>query len=292
VVQCLENLAEQIEQAAGVRRFAPACIEYPIYMVHFIDRILGAHVYYQDDQWNAKYLETRIGALEAPDLEKDDTWALARRATLAFLEQEVALPLFGLPTLSSPLNIFVNLYGGEALATMLSEPEEAERDLATIKSVIRETHKWYLKTLPQRQLQPVISWCRTQPPGYGQLCGCTTQLVSGPMYRRMVAPLDDALLGLYPKGGMVHLCGSHTQHIETMRDMKNLKAIQLNDRAAHDLQEYFDGLRDDQMIYLNPCEGMTQERGIEITGGKRLVICDAVDAPVRPGGLGAESSGQ
>jgi hypothetical protein len=42
-------------------------------------------------------------------------------------------------------------------------------------------------------------------PGHGQLCGCTTQLVSGKMYADFIAALDDELLSLYPHGGMIHL---------------------------------------------------------------------------------------
>ena len=45
-------------------------------------------------------------------------------------------------------------------------------------------------------------------------------------------PLDDALLGDYPDSGMIHLCGSHGQHIQSFRDMRHLHAVQLNDRAA------------------------------------------------------------
>lgn len=89
------------------------------------------------------------------------------------LEADVKLPLFGLPTLSSALNIMVNLYGEEALVAMLDD-EEA---------------------------------------------------------------------------------------------------------AMHDLKLYLDGLREDQIIYLNPCEGMSIEKALEISGGKRIVLCEAVDAP-------------
>ena len=113
---------------------------------------------------------------------------------------------------------------------------------------------------------------RTQPPGYGQICGCSTHLLSGSLYGEMVADLDDALLGAYEKGGMIHLCGGHTQHIKTFASMKNLKTIQLNDRAAGDLEQYFNGLRKDQIIYLNPCPEMSVDRALEITRGERLVI--------------------
>jgi hypothetical protein len=72
---------------------------------------------------------------------------------------------------------------------------------------------------------------------------------------------------------MIHLCGSHAQHLPVFRNMKSLHAVQVNDRAAEDLQLYFDGLREDQVIYLNPCAGMTIDKAMEITGGRRLVLC-------------------
>lgn len=281
VYACLELLGAEPECAAN--RFAPGCVEYPIYGVHFIDRILGAEVFFKAGQWNANYLKTPVGRLNAPDLDKDETWSLARRAALAFAQADVKWPLFGMPTLSSALNILINLYGQEALLAMMEDEDLVTHDLRVINDLIRALHRWYRQSLPERQLQPVISWARTQPPGYGQLCGCTCQLLSGPMYRDLVAPLDDALLADYPHGGMIHLCGMHTQHIDTFRQMKHLRALQLNDRAAHDLALYLDGLRDDQIIYLNPCEGMPVEKALRISGGKRIVLCEAMDAPHRRG---------
>jgi len=279
VLQCLELIAAQPECADN--RFAPTCVEYPIYGVHFIDKIFGAEVYQDSGQWYNRYLTTPIGSLRMPDLEKDETWALARRAANAFLEADVALPLFGLPTLSSSLNILVNLYGGDSLAAMIEDEEEVLHDLTIINDVIRTLHRWYLENIPHQQLQPVISWSRTQPPGFGQLCGCTTQLLSGRMYRSLIAPLDDALLAEYPHGGMIHLCGAHAQHIPVFRDMPHLRALQLNDRAACDLKLYLEGLRKDQIIYLNPCEEMTAEQAILISGGDRIVLCQNTNAPKR-----------
>ena len=279
-VECLELAAVQEECASN--RFAPVCIEYPIYGVHFIDRIFGADVFFKDDQWNARYLTSPVGQLKTPDLQQDETWNLAMRAAKAFVQADVKLPLFGLPTLSSALNIMLNLYGGEALVAMMEEPEAALHDLTVINDLIRTLHRWYRENIPMQQLQPVISWGRTQPPGYGQLCGCTCQLISGALYEEMIAPLDDALLAEYPHGGMIHLCGAHTQHIPAFRKMKHLKALQLNDRAAHDLKLYLDGLREDQIIYLNPCEGMPVREALEISGGNRLVIVDWTEAPKKP----------
>ena len=277
---CLELLAGQTECTAN--RFAPECVEYPIYGVHFIDRMLGAHVFFKGGQWNVDYLPTPVGALEMPDLEKDETWALARRATQAFLDADVKLPLFGLPTLSSALNILLNLYGQNALIALCEDEDAAMHDLNVINDLIRTLHRWYREHLPEQQLQPVISWARTQPPGYGQLCGCTTQLLSGPMYEEFIAPLDDALLGDYPRGGMIHLCGAHTQHIPAFRKMTHLRALQLNDRATVDLGRYLAELREDQIIYLNPCPEMSVEEAVRISGGRRIIICDAIDAPAQP----------
>lgn len=273
VDECLEDIAlNKANAILNDEKFVPVCIEYGIYGVHYIDKILGANVYFKDGQWYNDYLTTPIGELKEPDLENDETFNLSIRAAKRFAEVGGEFALFGLPTIASALNIAVNLYGQDILMTMLIEPEKARKDLETINRLLVKIHKAFQNILPKRQLQPVISWARTQPPGYGQLCGCTTQLVSKDLYDEMIADLDEELLNAYEHGGMIHLCGSHSQHIETFRNMKALKSIQLNDRASEDLQLYFDGLREDQIIYLIPCKGMTVEKALEITKGKRLVI--------------------
>ena len=276
VFDCLELIAEKKPRARD--RFCPVCVEYPIYGVHYIDKMFGADVFYYAGQWNVRYLKTPIGALQMPDLEKDETWQLSKRAAQAFLAAGVTLPLFGLPTLASPLNILVNLYGQEGLLAMYDEEDEVRHDLQVIAELIRTLHCWYLDNIPLRQLQPVISWDRTQPPGYGQICGCTTQLISADFYRDFILPLDEMILSAYPKGGMIHLCGTHTQHLENFRNMPALKAVQLNDRAAEDLPLYLEGLRRDQIIYLNPCEGMPAEKALALSKGERIVIVGELPA--------------
>ena len=210
----------------------------------------------------------------------DETWALAKRTAKAFVEADVKLPLFSTSILSSALNIFINLYGQDGLIAMMEEPEAAEHDLKMINDLIRTLHKWYREHIPAQQLQPVCSSGRTQPPGSGQLCGCTTQLISGELYEEFIAPLDDRLLSVYPHGGMIHLCGCHTQHIPVFARMKHLTSLQLNDRAAEDLEAYHKLLRKDQVIYLNPCEGMTVGKALEITRGERLVLATDLIRPV------------
>lgn len=280
VEDCLENLAQQYSLIENEAYFRPLCVEYYAYVVHYVDKIFGAEVFNQGWQWFNRQLTTPIGQLKTPDLENDPVWSATRRAMNAFLEAEVSLPLFGLPTYASALNIIVNLYGENILVAMLEEPEAAAADLRVINDLICTLHRKSRSIIPMQQLQPVISWNRTQPPGYGQLCGCTTQLLSGPLYQELIAPLDDELLSVYPNGGMIHICGSHTQHMEAFRNMKSLKAIQVNDRAAADLQAYYEGLREDQILYLNACSEMTVEKAMEITGGHRLVIAGDISAPV------------
>ena len=277
---CLEDLADKAEAAANDVYFRPLCLEYGPYGVHYVDRLFGAEVFFKDGQWHSRYLKTPIGQLKAPDLDRHPQWIDTQRVMNVFLEADVKLPLFGLPTIASALNIGVNLYGQEILLEMIEEPENAAADLSAINDLLCELHRRFRSFIPQQQLQPVISWNRTQPPGYGQLCGCTTQLISGPCYEEFIAPLDDALLAVYPHGGMIHICGAHTQHMDAFRSMPHLKALQLNDRAAADLAAYHQQLRPDQVIYLNPCKEMSAERAIALTGGKRLVIADDLTAPV------------
>ena len=286
VEECLEDLAGKIEEIYKECIFAPPCIESDIYGVHFIDSIFGCEIFYQDEQWYNRYLTSSVGELKKPELDKCEAWQIAKRAATEFVRQGVSLPLYGLPTIASALNIAVNLYGQEILVAMLAEPEDAAHDLKIINDTLCEIHRWYRALLPADQLHTVIAWERTQPPGYGQICGCTTQLVSGEVYAEMVAPLDDALLSVYPKGGMIHLCGAHEHIIPTLRDMPHLKSVQLNDRAAVDLELHYTNLRDDQLIYLIPFENMTVKQAMEITGGKRLVFQGSERQPAAGCGCG------
>lgn len=281
VEEALDDLAANASCLLDALTFRPLVIEFGPYGVHFIDRMFGADVFDLDGtrNWQVHYLDTPVGQLQLPDLERDETWALARRVALAFLDAKVSVPLFGLPTVASVLNIAVNLYGQRILMAMLDEPKAAHHDLRVINDLLCTLHRWYLERLPPDQIQPVVGRARTQPPGYGQLCGCTTQLVSASQYRAFIAPLDDQLLSVYPHGGMIHLCGIHTQHIPTWREMHSLRAVQMNDRALDDLEIYYRELRDDQILYANPYDRMPIERILKITGGRRTVVVADAPAP-------------
>lgn len=272
VHQALTFLATQSDSLLDDRTFRPLCLEFGFYGVHFVDRIFGARVYQTAGQWWSDPLNQPVGRLIHPDLDADETVQQADRLLEAFLSADVSVPVFGLPTIASALNVAVNLYGEEFLAALVLSPTAAGRDLVVINDTLIELHNRYRGRLPAGQLQPVVAAERIQPPGCGQLCGCSTQLLSAAMYRDLVAPLDDALLAAYPNGGMIHLCGDHTRHLPVWRAMRSLRAVQLNDRAAEDLEAWFVGLREDQIIYLNPCPSMTLDSALDITGGQRLVV--------------------
>jgi hypothetical protein len=285
VAEVLDDLAARAEALRDRAVFRPLIVGPWPYGVHFIDRIFGADVYELDSpgNWQARVLNTPVGSLRPPDLDRDPTWAVARRLLEAFLEADVAVPIYSMPVLSSPLNIGLNLYGQDLLAAMLLSPAAARHDLRVITDVIGALHRWHRDRVPPAQLQATVACGRAQPPGYGQLCGCSCHVLSGDQYREFIAPLDDELLSLYPGGGLIHLCGQHTQHIPVWRAMKSLRSIQINDRAAEDLPIYFEGLRKDQILYVNPCPGMMVDQIMEITGGRRLVMAmDIPPTPVRP----------
>jgi len=272
VIECLDNLAEHAEKAKNTDVFTPLCIQNGVFGVHYVDSIFGCSVYFAHGQWWNDDLGCEVGELSPPDIGKSEAWRLTRRITEAFTGADVKLPVYGLPTIASVLNVAVNMYGGRILTAMLCEPDAAARDLKIINDTLIDLHRRMIAMLPSSQLQPVIPDGRIQPPGFGQICGCTTQLISPTCYHDMIAPLDEELLGVYPGGGMIHLYGAHEHHIPVFRDMKTVRAVQLNDRASEGLVEYHAGLRPDQIIYLYSCDAMTAEKAVEITGGERLVL--------------------
>lgn len=282
--EALDDLAAKADVLRDDAVFRPLTIDPLPYVVHFIDTLFGADVFEVNDgkenYWWSRELDTPVGRLQPPDLSSHPTWRLARRLAEAFLEARVEVPFLAHPTLSSPLNIAVNLYGERFLSALLTDPDAARRDLQVITGVIKELHQWYRTTVPFEQMQAVLPTGRITPPGFGQICGCSTQLLSPGLYRDFIAPKDAEIFSLHPQGGMIHLCGSHSALIPIWREMPSLRAIQVNDRAAEDLELYFRGLREDQILYVVPCAGMPIERAVQITGGRRMVVVGDYREPV------------
>lgn len=286
VEEVLENLAQRARQMDTEEIMSHLSVWSTLYSNHIIDAIFGAEVFRRQDQWYNRYLQNEVGELKKPDWKNSGEWKLAKRIADHFLAQDVSLPLFAPPILGSVLNNAVNLYGQEILVAMITEPEAAMHDLQIINEVSMEMHQWYIDHIPAGQLLAASPAVRTQPPGYGHICGCSCQLVSEEMYRKMIMPLDNALLGVYPKGGMIHLCGEHRHLIPVFAEMENLKCVQLNDRAAEGLQEYVDGLREDQVIYIQTCDGMKTKQALEAAGNRRMVL--TFDLDMKPGTKPAE----
>jgi len=60
-----------------------------------------------------------------------------------------------------------------------------------------------------------------------------------------------------------------------------VKAVQLNDAAADDFEDYFTGLREDQLLYVMPTEKMTIERIMSFGGGRRTIILGKMEERIR-----------
>ena len=275
VQEALEDLAKEVELLRDREVFRPLSVRAALHGVHFVDKILGANVFELDGEtgnWQTKCLTSPVGRLERPDLETNATWTAARDFAISFVESGVTVPVFQLPTIASALNIALNLYGQEFLVAMMADPVAVHHDMDVINNVLLDIHDWYRANVPLDLLHQVACGGRYQPPGSGQICGCSTQLISGDQYKQFAADLDDAILSRYPNGGMIHLCGSHTQHIGAWREMRSLTTLQLNDRAAEDLEIYLREMPE-KIYYVNPCEGMPVDRVEQLAKTCKIVIC-------------------
>jgi hypothetical protein len=278
--ETLTQIAEEPKKPVVENVLRPLCLMYNPRGVHFIDHFFGADVFeLEKGNWQSRPLETPIGELEPVDLDSHPTWQRMKDFAGKFIDRDVPAVLFGLPTIGSPLNAAVNLYGQALFEAMLTDPDAVHHDLRIVTDLLCDLHRWYRANIPHEQLQCVCPGGRTQPPGFGQICGCTCQLLSPSQYADFIAPLDAEVLSVYPHGGMIHLCGGHTQHAATFAGMQPLRALQINDRAADDLERYIEEVRDDQVFYVNPTLTMAPERAIALTGGRNVVIvADPLDA--------------
>ena len=186
VEESLTDLYEHAELAADEQVFRPLCAYHWFYGVHFTDKVFGAHVRANGDQWWSDGVENEIGELPAPDLEKNETWKMVQRFTLAQVDAGVKLPIYTTQVLGEPWNQFFNIYHDRALYGFYDDPDGMKRDLAIVTDTLVEMHKWFLKTIPADQFQPVLPEARFQPRGCGQMCGCATHLISHDIYEEFI----------------------------------------------------------------------------------------------------------
>ncbi|HDZ20409.1 MAG TPA: hypothetical protein ENH80_12290 [Phycisphaerae bacterium] len=274
------ELAAEADLLRDEKVFRPLIFSVSAYGVHFVDRIFGSHGYAAADE-SLRYVHNDIGELPVPDVDNDPGWRIVREATKAFLAMDLAVPVFVGTCMSSALNQAMNLYSERFLLGLLDKPEGARRDLRVIVDVIKQLHQWYLDTVPRWQLQGAAPTVRAQPPGYGQIDGCSTHLLGPGQYRDFIAELDEEVLSLYPKGGMIHLCGNHIRHIRTWAQMSSLKSVQLSSVANEEVEAHVQGLRSDQVIYVGPTDVLPLERIMDATGGYRVILAADIQPPQR-----------
>ena len=276
----LDELAGRADALRDEKVFRPLILEVGICSVHFLDRMFHKHVLDEGKVWQNMRMKTPIGQLQPPDLKTDPLWALARECAERAVAMNTSVPLMTPPCLSSPLNVMLNLYGADVYFAMLEDPDAVRRDLAVIHELVLTTRQWYIDNVPTRQFQGAAALVRCQPPGYGQIDGCSTQMISPELYADMIAPLDAEILGLYPNGGMIHLCGAHTQHCRTWREMASLRAVQLCAGPNLEVDVYFNELRDDQIIYIGPTKDLSMDRILDVTGGRRIILAEDLPEPL------------
>ncbi len=278
--QVLGSLPDRLARAADEVTFYPLVVDFWPLGVHFVDSLFGARVYPYDGNFWSDPLPGGLADLRPVDFTSSP---LVRWTLDAMLRLAEALPepiaLCG-PVLASPLNIAVNILGQQALVELTRPGEPELRGLRIITDAIRGLHDLVRATLPEGRYRFYCSCNRFAPDGFGHICGCSTQLVGPETYAAHLAPLDAAVLAVYPEGGTIHLCGHHTQHLPCWREMRGLRGVQLNDAAADDFRAYFEGLRDDQVIYIAPTPRMTAGEILRLSGGRRVVLQMALDRPL------------
>jgi len=275
--EALTNLAHTIEnnyeKILAKKTFYPLTVSSSIYGVHFTDRLFGANISFESDLWWSSGVDNKIGELPVPDLEHNETWKQAQNLVLAFVDSGVKLPFTETTVLGEPWNQTINLYKEDGLMAFYDNPKAIKRDLTVVADTLVEMHKWFIKTIPAEQFQPICSCGRCQPRGFGQMCGCSTHLISNEIYEEFVREEDEKILNLYPNGCMYHLCGHHTQHIPSWMNMPKVRAFQTNDLATDLFPEFYKSSRPDQIFYINFTEKVDMKKVYEISdGGKRCVF--------------------
>lgn len=279
--EVLHDISQYANESADMVTFKPLTIEIDPLGVHYIDAIFGAKVYIYDNQTWSDELDYDLDNLQMPDLANSQIFIESLNLARKAVEITQGKIFITTPVLSCAINIGINLFGERLLEALIIQPESAKRALKIINDVIIACTKAFSEIIPDNIRRNSVACNRFAPDGFGQIDGCATQLLSARQYKEFFAELDDEVLGVSANGGMMHLCGTHAQHIPVFRNMKNLRSIQINDRAAEDLELYFNGLRPDQIIYVAPTSTLSLDRILEITKGNRLVLQMPLSDPIK-----------
>ena len=261
---------ENILPALGKNTFYSPVAEIWPFGVHYLDALFGCKVFYRSGTIFAEKLSCGPGGLKRPDLGRSDVFLRSYELAKFLLDSVPSDIKISTPVLSSPLNIAMNLFGGEFLVALMEKRNEAISALEKITGTIVELHRVFGMLGPRVRHYAVSS--RYTPDGFGHICGCSTHLVSGKTYAEEIAAFDEQVLSVYPQGGTIHLCGKHLQHVDIFKKMKKLRGVQINDAAADDFSGYLDGLREDQVIYVAPTPSEPVQKILEMGKGRRVII--------------------
>lgn len=268
----LTDMAAKANLAGDEVNYRPLAIDIDPLGVHFIDALLGIPTRFHAGQVWAEQFQGDLDELGMPDLDRCPILHKALRLAAMAAELSAGRLLVTNTVTSCPINIGMNLFGGRLLEALVARPGAARRVLRIITDVIVAVIGEFRKVIPDLIRRASVVSDRCAPPGYGYVDGCATQLISAGHYQEFFAALDEEVLLANPNGGMIHLCGACGQHIPTWRAMRALKSVQLNDRAADDLELYLAGLRADQILYVAPTRRYPARHIMELTAGRAVVL--------------------
>lgn len=272
----LNALRENAETLNDPVTYRPFALSLGRFDLHFASAVMGCPVHQGETGpvwWTPlPKLGQHMQDFCAPDLDENPLFQ-EMVGVLRFVAQatEGRIPI-ELPYVSEPLVAAVDMFGEQFLEAVAAEPELAEHVLDQITTTILDMRRRFFQAAPDAPLLAHGFTSRMMPRGCTLLYGCTTHLVSGETYRKHIEERDRQLFRCHADGGCVHLCGQHTQHLDTWRAMPEVKSLQLNNRACDDLETYWRDLRDDQFVILVPSERVSLNDALRITGGRRLVV--------------------
>ncbi len=282
-----EALAELRERAASFRgrhMYRSFALSLARYDLHFSAAIAGCTIHHDETAYvwctSLEKLGKSIEDFRVPDLDEHDAFQEMLRLLRFVVEATEGRIPVEIPYVSEPLILAVDLFGEEFLCLLAADPDRADLFLDQLSAYILDMRRRLCEVAPDAPLMPHGSCHRVMPEGYNLLFGCTTHLISGPAYERHFLERDRALMRCGAPGGGIHLCGDHTQFCTAWHNMPELKMIQLNDRATVDLEIYWRNLRPDQYIVFMPCDAMTVDDALRITGGRQLVLAAEVDTRI------------
>lgn len=271
------NVEEALDSAS---LFYPIIEMFSLYGTHFMDVLFGGDVKWQEEQFWSEPVDYAVADIAAPDL---DAMPLVREAVelaIWIKEKTTGRFLISMPDVGCPLNIAINIFGEGFLLELALNPESAKRALMIIGAATRRVHELLVEAVGQQTLRCHNAYYVYTPHDIAGLSICATQLVSPDHFAELVAEADDACLPSLYQGLLQHLCGHSTQHIAELARRPSVRGVQLNDAAANDFEAYYNGLREDQVVYVIPTEEMPLDKILSISDGQRLVILAKLDGPV------------